>query len=87
MNAPSNSCGSCVAGPVAEDGARMIIQTEQKEHPVLKALIGESDAEDLSAALAERKKFGYPPFVRLVVITLKDKNEKECGVAHMKWPM
>jgi primosomal protein N' (replication factor Y) len=59
-----------------EDGARMIIQTEQKEHPVLKALIGESDAEDLSAALAERKKFGYPPFVRLVVITLKDKNEK-----------
>ena len=59
-----------------EDGARMIIQTEQKDHPVLKALTGEGDSDDLSAALAERKMFGYPPFVRLVVITLKDKNEK-----------
>ena len=59
-----------------EDGARMIIQTEQKEHPVLKALIGESDQDDLSAAFEERKRSGYPPFVRLVGITLKDKNEK-----------
>jgi len=59
-----------------EDGARMIIQTEQKDHPVLKALTGKGDSDDLSAALAERKMFGYPPFVRLVVITLKDKNEK-----------
>lgn len=59
-----------------EDGARMIIQTEQKEHPVLKALTGEGDSSDLSAALTERKRFRYPPFVRLMVITLRDKNEK-----------
>jgi len=59
-----------------KDGARMIIQTEQKDHPVLKALTGEGNSYDLSAAFEERKIFGYPPFIRLVVISLKDKNEK-----------
>ena len=51
---------------------RIVIQTREPEHPVYTRLQGSGD-EDL---LAERKLFGYPPYTRLVHITLKDSNEK-----------
>ena len=50
----------------------IVIQTREPEHPVYARLSGSGD-EDL---LAERKLFGYPPYTRLVHITLKDSNEK-----------
>ena len=51
---------------------RIVIQTREPEHPVYARLCGTGDAD----LLAERKFFGYPPYTRLVHITLKDSNEK-----------
>ena len=52
---------------------RIVIQTREPEHPVYARLSGGEGDTDL---LAERKLFGYPPFTRLVHVTLKDSNEK-----------
>ena len=51
---------------------KIVIQTREPEHPVYTRLIGTDDTD----LLAERKLFGYPPFTRLVHISLKDTNEK-----------
>ena len=51
---------------------RIIIQTREPEHPVYARLQGSDDAD----LLAERRLFGYPPYTRLIHITLKDSNEK-----------
>ena len=51
---------------------RIVIQTREPEHPVYARLNGTGDAD----LLAERKLFGYPPYTRLVHISLKDSNEK-----------
>ena len=51
---------------------RIVIQTREPEHPVYARLQGSDDAD----LLAERKLFGYPPYTRLVHISLKDSNEK-----------
>ena len=51
---------------------RIVIQTREPEHPVYARLQGSDDAD----LLAERRLFGYPPYTRLVHISLKDSNEK-----------
>ena len=51
---------------------RIVIQTREPEHPVYARLQGSDDGD----LLAERRLFGYPPYTRLVHITLKDSNEK-----------
>ena len=51
---------------------RIVIQTREPEHPVYARLQGSGDGD----LLAERRLFGYPPYTRLVHITLKDSNEK-----------
>ena len=51
---------------------KIVIQTREPEHPVYTRLNGTDDTD----LLAERKLFGYPPFTRLVHISLKDSNEK-----------
>ena len=51
---------------------RIVIQTREPDHPVYARLQGSNDAD----LLAERKRFGYPPYTRLVHINLKDSNEK-----------
>ena len=51
---------------------RIVIQTREPEHPVYARLSGSDDAD----LLAERKLFGYPPYTRLIHISLKDSNEK-----------
>lgn len=48
---------------------RIVIQTAQPEHPVLSGALTEADK------LKERALFRYPPYVRLLTITVKDKNE------------
>ncbi len=80
---------------------RMVIQTDQPEHPVLMRLAGKADALFESGSLAERKMFSYPPFVRLVVITVRERSEgrlwhlerdiqsilRECGVNSVLGPV
>ena len=51
---------------------KIVIQTREPEHPVYARLNGTDDTD----LLAERKLFGYPPYTRLVHISLKDSNEK-----------
>ena len=50
-----------------------VIQTSQPDHPVYKSLegsLGEDNA--IAGFLAERKLFGYPPYSRVVGVTVKD---------------
>jgi len=79
-----------------EKEGKMIIQTAQPDHPVLQK-IGECS----NVGLKERKTFGYPPYVRMVLIIVKDKYEsrlwrlsndvssviKKCGIKDFAGPI
>ena len=62
-----------------ERPGKMLIQTEQSDHPVFARLREEDlpgeEAAALTAALAERRAFRFPPFVRLIVLTVRDASE------------
>ena len=54
---------------------KLVIQTFQPDHPVLQRLLaGPTAASEAIAGdlLSERKQFHYPPFVRLISVTVKD---------------
>ena len=58
------------------DKGLFIIQTAQPEHPIYQNLkINETKAYN-QQLLEERKDFNFPPFSRIIEITLKDRNEK-----------
>ena len=55
---------------------KLVIQTDQPDHPVLQRLLHPDREPDKGAdLLAERKAFRYPPYVRMVCITVKDRYE------------
>ncbi len=55
---------------------KLVIQTFQPDHPVLQRLLHpEADTRPAAALLAERKAFAYPPYVRMIAITVKDRYE------------
>lgn len=55
-----------------ENKGILIIQTSQPEHPVYQSILrNESTTFNLSL-LAERKDFGFPPYSRIIEITIKD---------------
>lgn len=54
------------------DGARIVIQTSQAEHPVFQQML---DKYDGSTLLEERKDFDFPPYSRMIEITVRDANE------------
>ena len=59
-----------------EDKGLFIIQTSQPEHPVYSKLhMNESSEHDLQDMLQERHDFNFPPFSRIIEITLRDKYE------------
>ena len=63
------------SGRRGEQG-RIVIQTFQPDHPVLQRLLDPDTRTDRSSdQLAERKAFGYPPFVRMISVTVKDRYE------------
>lgn len=65
-------------GRVGRRGQRglFLIQTATPEHPVYKYVASEQRNDDLAETiLAERFAFGYPPFSRIIQITLKDSDE------------
>lgn len=53
---------------------RLVIQTFQPDHPVLQRLVS-GETESAENLLAERKAFNYPPYVRMIAITVKDRYE------------
>ena len=63
------------SGRRGEQG-RIVIQTFQPDHPVLQRLLqADPQAAPSTALLAERKAFAYPPYVRMISITVKDHYE------------
>jgi primosomal protein N' (replication factor Y) len=54
---------------------KVIIQSSRVNHPVIKDVITGNYKHLLETQLAERKKFRYPPYFRIIEITLKHKKE------------
>ena len=54
---------------------RVVIQTRNPDHWVLRMVSEHNTLEFLKNELIERKNFNYPPFTKLIVLTLKHANE------------
>ena len=54
---------------------KVLIQTSNPEHPVIKMVVNNDYKSLFNLQISERKKFNYPPFYRLIEITLKHKNQ------------
>lgn len=54
---------------------KVLIQTSNPEHPVIKMVVKNDYKSLYNLQVSERKKFNYPPFFRLIEITLKHKNQ------------
>ncbi len=53
-----------------------VIQTSQPGHPVYQSIDGQMNgASTVRRFLEERKLFGYPPYSRIIAVTVKDYNE------------
>lgn len=63
------------AGRKHEQG-RVILQTAFPEHPVVMALRNHEEGKFLRSELIERNDFHYPPFYRMITITLKSKDRQ-----------
>lgn len=59
-----------------ENTGRVIIQTANMKQPILYRIQQNDYRGFFDSEIAERKKFGYPPFVRLIRITLKHEDKK-----------
>ena len=66
-----------LAGRSGRRGApgRLVIQTFQPDHPVLQRLVAGVQTETATDLLAERLQFQYPPYVRMISVTVKDRYE------------
>jgi len=62
------------AGRKNEQG-KVIIQTSQPEHPVIKFVLNNDYLSFFYWQIQERQKYRYPPFARLIELTLKHKQE------------
>ena len=63
------------SGRRGEQG-RIVIQTYQPDHPVLQRLLDPAArTAQAFGLLAERQAFGYPPYVRMIAVTVKDRYE------------
>jgi primosomal protein N' (replication factor Y) len=63
---------------------KVIIQTFKPDHPILQLASRHDYDTFLRQQLNERKQFYYPPFVRLIEITLKHKEAQKVQLASQK---
>ncbi len=63
---------------------KVIIQTSSPDHPVLNYVLNHHFAEFYAKEISDRKNFGYPPFTRLIEITVKHIDKKICRDAAAK---
>ena len=56
---------------------KVIIQTSDPNHPVIKDVLNYNFINMYNSQMEERKIFNYPPFCRIIKITLKHKNRDE----------
>src|SRR5690606_27362289 len=69
------------AGRKADTGnkkyaAQVVIQTQQPAHPVLQLVLKHDYPAMVAIELEGRKKFAYPPFSRLILLTFKHKHKE-----------
>jgi primosomal protein N' (replication factor Y) len=57
-----------------------IIQTSQPEHPIYQRIVNGETKTFSDSLLAERKMFGFPPYSRIVEITIRDGNQKRADL-------
>ena len=65
------------AGRRAKPGT-VVIQTGSREHPVLNFILHHNYDEFYHAQIADREVHAYPPFARLIDITVKHTDKKVC---------
>jgi primosomal protein N' (replication factor Y) len=61
-----------------EKQGKVIIQTSNPEHPVLNFILNNRYVEFFEKEIAERHIHGYPPFTRLIEVTIKHTDKKTC---------
>lgn len=61
-----------------EKKGQVVIQTSNATHPVLNFILKNSFEDFYEAEAADRQRHDYPPFTRLIEITLKHKDKKVC---------
>ena len=54
---------------------RFVIQTSQPEHPIYQRIMAGDTECDISHLLAERKTFNFPPYSRMLEVTVRDRFE------------
>ena len=59
----------------------MIVQTGDPDHWVIQHVSGHDYVGFFNAEIIERKNFFYPPYYKIIEITLKHKNENELNRA------
>ena len=69
---------SQVSGRAGRKGRKglVVMQTAQPEHPVIKQIIQHDYLEHYASQIEERKNFHYPPYYRLINISLKHKDKE-----------
>ena len=60
---------------------RVLLQAYNPTHPVLQEVLSGDFAGHLRRELAERREFNYPPFVRMIQLTLRHKEERTVQAA------
>jgi primosomal protein N' (replication factor Y) len=60
---------------------KVLIQTTQPQHFVLQCVANQDFETFYRHELVERQKFGYPPYSRLIVLTIKAQDQKICQKA------
>jgi primosomal protein N' (replication factor Y) len=64
-----------------EKRGKVIVQTGDPDHWVIERVIGHDFVGFYNAEIIERKNFFYPPYFKIIEITLKHKNENELNRA------
>jgi primosomal protein N' (replication factor Y) len=59
----------------------VVIQTSGPDHPLLQTILRHNYKEFFASQLADRQQHDYPPFTRLVEITIKHTDKKTCKTA------
>lgn len=54
---------------------QVVIQTSNPEHPIIKDVVNNSYVHMYNSQMAERNTFRYPPYFKLIEVTIKHKNQ------------
>ncbi len=68
-----------------EQKGRVLIQTYKPHHPVLEDVVNHDYLNFYTREIAEREKFHYPPFCRLIELVIKSKEEHQVETAAAQW--